>query len=46
MQIGIFTKVFERATLAERLDAVRACGLDCVQFDLSCAGVDSPARPD
>ena len=39
MRIGIFTKVFERATLAERLDAVRALGLDCVQFDLSCAGV-------
>jgi sugar phosphate isomerase/epimerase len=40
MRIGIFTKVFERATLAERLDAVRAHGLDCVQFDLSCAGTD------
>jgi len=39
MRIGIFTKVFERATLAERLEAVRALGLDCVQFDLSCAGV-------
>jgi sugar phosphate isomerase/epimerase len=39
MQIGIFTTVFERATLAERLDAVRTHGLDCVQFDLSSAGV-------
>src|SRR5579871_1782705 len=38
MRIGIFTTVFERATLAERLDAVRAHGLDCVQFDLSCVG--------
>jgi sugar phosphate isomerase/epimerase len=38
MRIGIFTKVFERTTLAERLEAVRAHGLDCVQFDLSCAG--------
>ena len=39
MQIGIFTKVFERATLTERLDAVRTYGLACVQFDLSCANV-------
>lgn len=47
MQVGIFTKVFERATLTERLNAVRACGLDCVQFDLSCAGVESlPDRID
>jgi sugar phosphate isomerase/epimerase len=38
MRIGIFTRVFERPTLAQRLDAVRAHGLDCVQFDLSCAG--------
>lgn len=41
MRIGIFTKVFARATLAERLDAVHALGLDCVQFELSCAGVAS-----
>jgi sugar phosphate isomerase/epimerase len=40
MRIGIFTTVFKRATLAERLDVVREHGLDCVQFDLSCAGVD------
>jgi sugar phosphate isomerase/epimerase len=47
MRIGIFTKVFERATLAERLDAVRAHGLDCVQFDLSSAGSDPmPERID
>lgn len=44
MRIGIFTRVFERATLAERLEAVREHGLDCVQFDLSCAGV--PSMPD
>ncbi len=47
MQIGIFTTVFERATLAERLDAVRAHGLDCVQFDMNSAGVASlPDRID
>lgn len=47
MRIGIFTTVFERATLAERLDAVCAHGLDCVQFDLSCAGAASlPDRID
>jgi len=40
MRIGIFSKVFVRAHLEERLDAVRAYGLDCVQFDLSCAGAD------
>ncbi|GAC1651848.1 MAG: hypothetical protein NVS9B15_12210 [Acidobacteriaceae bacterium] len=40
MRIGIFTKVFERATLSERLAAVRDQGLDCVQFDFSCAGED------
>jgi sugar phosphate isomerase/epimerase len=41
MRIGIFTSVFERQTLAERLEAVRDCGLDCVQFDLSSSGVAS-----
>ena len=38
MRIGIFTSVFERSTLAERLEAVRAHGLECVQFDLSSVG--------
>ena len=47
MQIGIFTSVFARATLDERLDAVRSYGLDCVQFDLSSAGLESlPERID
>jgi sugar phosphate isomerase/epimerase len=47
MRIGIFTRVFERPTLAERLDAVRSHGLDCVQFDLTCAGSASlPERVD
>jgi sugar phosphate isomerase/epimerase len=39
MQIGIFTRVFERPTLAEKLDAVRAAGIGAVQFDPACAGL-------
>jgi sugar phosphate isomerase/epimerase len=41
VQIGIFTSVFPRPTLSERLAAVRALGLHCVQFDLGSAGVES-----
>jgi sugar phosphate isomerase/epimerase len=44
MQIGIFTKTFERATLAEKLDAIRAHGLASVQLNLDCAGL--PPMPD
>jgi len=44
MRIGIFTTVFDRPSLAGKLAAVRGLGLDCVQFDLSCAGAD--ALPD
>ena len=44
MQIGILMKMFERPTLEARLDAVKACGLDCVQLSMSCAGL--PAMPD
>jgi sugar phosphate isomerase/epimerase len=39
MEIGIFTRVFRRPTLAETLDAVRAARLRAVQFDLACAGL-------
>ncbi len=39
MRLGIFAKIFIRPTLAETLDAVAACGLDCVQFNFSCAGL-------
>src|SRR5687768_15291297 len=39
MQVGIFTRVFRRPTLAETLDAVRAAELGAVQFDLACAGL-------
>ena len=41
MQIGIFLETFARTTLEARLDAVKACGLDCVQLQMSCAGLAS-----
>ena len=44
MQIGIFAKTFARPTLAETLDAVAARGIQCVQFNMACAGV--PSLPD
>ncbi len=44
MQLGIFAKTFPRPTLGATLDAVRACGLDCVQFNMACAGL--PPLPD
>jgi len=40
MQIGIFSKTFARPTLAGVLDAVAAHGLQHVQFNLDCAGLD------
>jgi sugar phosphate isomerase/epimerase len=39
MQIGIFTRVFIRPTLAETLDAARSHGIRHVQFSLSDAGL-------
>ncbi len=44
MQIGILMGTFARPTLEARLDAVKACGLDCVQFSMACAGL--PMLPD
>lgn len=44
MQLGIFAKTFARPTLAEVLRAVRAQGLDCVQFNMASAGL--PSMPD
>ncbi len=44
MRFGIFLKVIERTTLQEKFAAVRSLGLDCVQFNLSCAGL--PEMPD
>ena len=44
MQIGILMGTFARPTLEARLDAVKACGLDCVQLSMGCAGL--AAMPD
>ena len=44
MHISIFAKTFARPSLAATLDAVRAHGLDSVQFNLSSAGL--PTLPD
>jgi sugar phosphate isomerase/epimerase len=44
MQIGILLRTFSRPTLEARLDAVRACGLECVQLSMDCAGL--PMLPD
>jgi sugar phosphate isomerase/epimerase/pimeloyl-ACP methyl ester carboxylesterase len=47
MRLGIFAKTFVRPDLAATLDAVVACGLDCVQFNFACAGLPSlPERID
>jgi hypothetical protein len=39
IQIGILLGTFQRGTLEARLDAVKACGLDCIQVSLDCAGL-------
>ena len=39
MQIGILMGTFARPTLEAGLDAVKACGLDCVQLNMGCAGL-------
>jgi sugar phosphate isomerase/epimerase len=44
MQIGLLLGTIGRATLGQRLDAVKSLGLDCVQLSMGCAGL--PAMPD
>jgi sugar phosphate isomerase/epimerase len=39
IQIGILLGTFGSGTLEARLDAIKACGLDCVQVSLDCAGL-------
>jgi sugar phosphate isomerase/epimerase len=41
IQIGILLGTFGGPTLEARLDAAKACGLDCVQLSLDCAGLPS-----
>jgi sugar phosphate isomerase/epimerase len=44
MRIGILSKVFARPSLEAVLDAVKADGLECVQFNMESAGL--PPMPD
>src|ERR1041384_5761189 len=44
MQLGIFAKTFVRPSLEETLDAAKANGLNCVQFNFACAGL--PTLPE
>ena len=44
MHIGIMSRTFIRPTLEETLDAVAEHGLNCVQFNFSCAGL--PEMPE
>jgi sugar phosphate isomerase/epimerase len=44
MQIGLLLGTIGRPTLEARFDAVKSCGLDCVQLSLGCCGL--PAMPD
>jgi sugar phosphate isomerase/epimerase len=44
IKIGILLGTFAGPTLEARLDAVKVCGLDCVQVSLDCASL--PAMPD
>jgi sugar phosphate isomerase/epimerase len=44
MRLGIFAKTFARCSLGETLDAVKAHGIVCVQFNISCAGL--PTMPE
>jgi sugar phosphate isomerase/epimerase len=41
MELGIFAKTFRRPDAKATLEAVRALGLRCVQFNLECAGLPS-----
>jgi sugar phosphate isomerase/epimerase len=41
MELGIFAKTFRRPDSRATLEAVRAIGLRCVQFNLECAGLSS-----
>ena len=44
MRLGIFAKTFDRPAVEQVFAAVKAHGLSCVQFNLSCAGL--PTLPD
>jgi sugar phosphate isomerase/epimerase len=44
IRLGIFAKTFVRPAVEEVFDAVKAHGIECVQFNLTCAGL--PTIPD
>ena len=44
MKLGIFAKTFDRPTVEQVFETVRAHGLACVQFNMSCVGL--PSMPD
>jgi sugar phosphate isomerase/epimerase len=44
MQLGIFAKTFARTNVEDTFAAVQGLGLDCVQFNFSCAGL--PTLPE
>ena len=47
MRIGIMAKNIARPTLQGTLDAIRQHGIGCVQFGMSCAGLEEmPERLD
>ena len=44
IRVGVLLGTFRTGSLAARLDAVKASGLDCVQLSMDCAGL--PMMPD
>ena len=41
MKIGIFAKTFSRPTIEELFQAIAGYGIDSVQFNLSCVGLET-----
>jgi sugar phosphate isomerase/epimerase len=41
MKIGIFAKTFNRPTVKELFQAIASCGIYSVQFNMSCAGLET-----
>ena len=41
MQLGIFANTFPRSSLDENLDAIKSHGFECVQYNMTCAGLTS-----
>lgn len=41
MQLGIFANTFPRSSLDANLDAIKSHGFECVQYNMTCAGLTS-----